>query len=108
MLYHGHALQLRPNTEYGSIACYVDLKIRKHDTAVVATPDGTIYFVEINSGTILWSFASGSSIYAYHQALPHHEGEMHNASTDDDNFYLDIGEDWELYVHGNGFKKVVC
>lgn len=86
------------------IAFSLGLKISKHDTAVVAAPDGTIYLVEIKSGTILWSFASGSSIYSYHQAG---EGEMHNASREDNNFYIDIGEDWELYVHGNGFKKVV-
>lgn len=78
----------------------------KHEEAIVAAPDGTIYLMEKNSGTILWSFASGPSIYSYHQALPHHEGEMQNASKEDNNFYLEVGEDWKLYVHGNGFEKV--
>lgn len=74
----------------------------------MAAPDGTIYLMEKNSGTILWSFASGSSIYSYHKALPHHEDEMENVSTEDSNIYIEVGEDWKLYVHGNGSKKVVC
>ncbi|XP_071922923.1 serine/threonine-protein kinase/endoribonuclease IRE1b-like isoform X1 [Coffea arabica] len=78
----------------------------KHDTAVVAAPDGTIYLVEINSGKVLWSFASGSPIYSSYQAVHHNEGQRNNATTWADDFFIDIGEDWQLYVNGNGLKNV--
>ncbi|KAK6160849.1 hypothetical protein DH2020_004230 [Rehmannia glutinosa] len=78
----------------------------KHDTAIVAAPDGTVYLVEIGSGKILWSFSSGPSIYSSFQQIPNHEGEKLNASADGDNFYIDCGEDWELYLHANGLKEV--
>ncbi|KAL3514882.1 hypothetical protein ACH5RR_027599 [Cinchona calisaya] len=78
----------------------------KRDTAVVAAPDGTIYLVEISSGKVLWSFASGSSIYSSYQAHHHHEGERNNATAEGDDFFIDIGENWELFVHGNDLKKV--
>ncbi|KAH6799832.1 hypothetical protein C2S52_000296 [Perilla frutescens var. hirtella] len=77
----------------------------KHETAILAAPDGTVYLVEIGSGKILWSFSSGPSIYSSYQQIPNHEGEKLNAS-DGDNFYIDCGEDWELYLHGTGLKKV--
>lgn len=112
--------------KYYSIKYYylLVLKFSKRDTAVVAAPDGTIYLVEISSGNALWSFASGSSIYSSYQALHHHEGgesnnatdegdlhdregERKNATTEGDDFFIDVGEDWQLYVHGNGLKKVV-
>ncbi|KAL6549154.1 hypothetical protein OROHE_008999 [Orobanche hederae] len=78
----------------------------KHDTAIVAAPDGTVYLVEIGSGKILWSFSSGPSIYSSYQQIPNHEGEKLNSSADGDDFYIDCGEDWELYLHGTGLKKV--
>ena len=95
--------------EYYSIKCYylLGLKFSKHDTAVVAAPDGTIYLVEINSGKVLWSFASGSAIYSSYQAVHHNEGQRNNATTWADDFFIDIGEDWQLYVNGNGLKNVV-
>ncbi|KAL3830529.1 hypothetical protein ACJIZ3_019331 [Penstemon smallii] len=78
----------------------------KHDRAIVAAPDGTVYFVEVDTGKVLWSFSSGPSIYSSFQQLPNHEDEKVNASADGDNFYIDCGEDWELYLHGVGLKKV--
>lgn len=66
-----------------------------------------MYLVEVGSGKILWSFSSGPSIYSSYQQIPNLEGEKLNASTDADNFYIDCGEDWELYVHGTGVKAVV-
>lgn len=77
-----------------------------HDTAILAAPDGTVYLVEIGSGKILWSFSSGPSIYSSYQQIPNHKGEKLNASADGANFYIDCGEDWELYMHGTGLKKV--
>lgn len=73
----------------------------------MAAPDGTVYLVEIHSGKVLWSFKSGPSIYSSYQALPSHEGDGHNASRHSDDFFVDCGDDWELYMHGNGLKKVV-
>lgn len=65
----------------------------------MAALDGTIYLVEINSRKILWSFTSGQSIYSSYQALPNHFAP--------DDFFIDCGDDWGLYVHGPGHKKVV-
>lgn len=78
----------------------------KHETAILAAPDGTVYLVEVGSGKLLWSFSSGPSIYSSYQQIPNHEGEKLNAPADGDNFYIDCGEDWELYLHGTGLKKV--
>lgn len=72
----------------------------------MAALDGTIYLVEINSRKILWSFTSGQSIYSSYQALPNHGSDNHNDSAPDD-FFIDCGDDWGLYVHGPGHKKVV-
>ncbi|CAI9115226.1 OLC1v1016069C1 [Oldenlandia corymbosa var. corymbosa] len=77
----------------------------KRDTAVVAAPDGTIYLVEVSSGKILWSFSSGPSIYSTYKSLPDDGGEREKSDVAGD-FYIDIGDDWQLYVHGNGIPKV--
>lgn len=74
----------------------------------MAAPDGMIHLVELNSGKIQWSFNSGPSIYSSFQALPDNRGDDHNLSTEGENFYIDCGEDWKLYLHGDDFKKVVC
>lgn len=77
----------------------------KHNTALVAALDGTIYLVETNSRKILWSFTSGPSIYSSYQALPPtHDSDNRNDSELQD-FFIDCGDDWELYVHGPGYKK---
>lgn len=81
-------------------------KISTHDTAIVAAPDGMVYFVEISSGQIVSSFSSGPSIYSSYQTLPSDEGEKFDSSADGDNFYIDCGKDWELYLHAKGFNKV--
>ncbi|XAR61521.1 Non-specific serine/threonine protein kinase [Bertholletia excelsa] len=76
----------------------------KQNTVLVAALDGTIYLVEINSRKILWSFASGSSIYSSYQARPDLNTDDHDAS-ELPGKYIDFGDDWELYVHGPGYKK---
>ena len=68
--------------------------------------DGTIYLVEINSRKLLWSFNSGPSIYSSYQALLNHESGNQDASAPHD-FFIDCGDDWELYVHGPAYKKSV-
>ncbi|KAH7849170.1 hypothetical protein Vadar_014075 [Vaccinium darrowii] len=77
----------------------------KHNTALVAALDGTIYLVETNSRKILWSFPSGQSIYSSYQALPNH-GSDNDSISEMDDFFIDCGDDWGLYVHGLGSKKV--
>lgn len=72
----------------------------------MAALDGTIYLVEINSRKILWSFSSGQSIYSSYQTLPS-QGSDNNNNSEPDDFFIDCGDDWGLYVHGPGQKKVV-
>lgn len=66
--------------------------------------DGTIYFVEASSRKILWSFSSGSSIYSSYQAFL--EGDNDKQLSND--FFLDCGDDWQLYRHNISFGKRVC
>ncbi|XP_042507610.1 serine/threonine-protein kinase/endoribonuclease IRE1a isoform X2 [Macadamia integrifolia] len=85
-----------------------------HDTGqedvlpIVASPDGTIYSVDIESKKILWSFKSGPPIYSSYQDLlnPDKDKEKENASGLNYNFFVYSGDDWELYVHyRNSGKK---
>lgn len=71
--------------------------------------DGQIYLVDANSREILWSLSSGLPIYSSYQ-IPDHESskDKTNASELTNDFYVDCGDDWALYLHGNGFGKVVC
>ncbi|WOG99840.1 hypothetical protein DCAR_0519196 [Daucus carota subsp. sativus] len=72
----------------------------KHDRALVVAPDGTISLMDVSSKKIIWSFASGPSIYSLYQALPDHEG-------DNGSFFIDLGQDdWELYMHVNDSTAV--
>lgn len=83
------------------------MKFSKSDTAIVAAPDGTVHLLDLKSGEDIWAFRSGASIYSSYQALSNYQGDSNNATIEDDNFYIDCGEDWKLYMHGNGFEKVV-
>ncbi|KAL8150022.1 serine/threonine-protein kinase/endoribonuclease IRE1a-like [Apium graveolens] len=72
----------------------------KHDKVLVVAPDGTISLMEMSTKKIIWSFASGPSIYSLYQALPNHEG-------DNGSFFIDLGQDdWELYMHVNDSTAV--
>ncbi|KAK6127561.1 hypothetical protein DH2020_038679 [Rehmannia glutinosa] len=77
--------------------------IRGPDTALVAALDGTIYLLEVGSMKPLWSFSSGPQIYSSYQA-PVNDKE--NASGIDSNYFIDCGDDWELYAH-NSLGKLV-
>ena len=67
----------------------------------MVAPDGTISLMDVSSKKIIWSFASGPSIYSLYQALPDHEG-------DNGSFFIDLGQDdWELYMHVNDSTAVV-
>lgn len=68
------------------------------DVALVAALDGTIHLVDTKLGKIRWSFGTGRPIYSSYQP-----SFNSNASE----FYLDVGEDWELYFHSKRFGKMV-
>lgn len=73
------------------------------DTALVAALDGTIYLLDVNTLKPLWSFSSGSRIYSSYQAPP---SDKENASGIESNYFIDCGDDWELYAH-NSLGKLV-
>ncbi|CAN0903189.1 Serine/threonine-protein kinase/endoribonuclease IRE1b [Linum grandiflorum] len=62
--------------------------------ASVADLDGTIHLLDAASAKILWSFATGSPIYSSYQA------------NIDDLYYVDCGDDWDLYVHSKSEGKL--
>ncbi|KAJ4967257.1 hypothetical protein NE237_019106 [Protea cynaroides] len=68
---------------------------------IIASPDGTIYSVDIESKKILWSFKSGPPIYSSYQALLNldKDEEKENSSGLNYNFFVYPEDDWELYVH---------
>lgn len=71
----------------------------EHSTALVAALDGTINLVELKSAKILWSFASGPSIYSSYQAPVNHDSDEENASASGGAYFVDCGDDWKLYAH---------
>uniref|UniRef100_A0A5B6Z6V5 non-specific serine/threonine protein kinase n=1 Tax=Davidia involucrata TaxID=16924 RepID=A0A5B6Z6V5_DAVIN len=77
----------------------------EHDTALVAALDGTISLMEPKSRKILWSFTSGPSIYSSYQAPVDHHNDKENASGPGGSYFIDCGDDWELYMH-NKLGKV--
>ncbi|XP_073293602.1 serine/threonine-protein kinase/endoribonuclease IRE1a [Primulina huaijiensis] len=75
---------------------------QRPDTALVASLDGTIYLLEVGSLKPLWSFSSGPEIYSSYQA------PVSNVSGLGSNYYIDCGDDWELYAHNSrGEVKLV-
>lgn len=69
----------------------------------MAALDGTIYLLEVGSMQPLWSFSSGPQIYSSYQAPVNDKG---NSSEIENNYYIDCGDDWELYAH-NSIGKLV-
>lgn len=67
------------------------------DVALVAALDGTIHLVDTKLGKIRWSFGTGRPIYSSYQA---------SFNSNSSEFYLDVGEDWELYFHRKRFGKM--
>jgi len=71
----------------------------RHETALVATLDGTLSLVEIESRKILWSIKTGLPIYSSYQASRNLDVNLENASELGDDVYIDCGDDWNLYKH---------
>ncbi|GJZ36856.1 serine/threonine-protein kinase/endoribonuclease IRE1b-like protein [Tanacetum coccineum] len=59
--------------------------------------------VNISSGKILWSIPTGPPIYDAHQS-PNLEDDEHNSSRQQNNFYIDCGDDWQLYIYDKNSK----
>ncbi|KAF2312521.1 hypothetical protein GH714_034948 [Hevea brasiliensis] len=80
---------------------YSDDDIHLEDSAeLVALPNGTIYFEDTASGKVFWSFSSGAPIYSSYQAPFHQDKDKENASGPRTGFFVDYGDDWQLYAHG--------
>lgn len=80
----------------------------EHSTALIAGLDGTVHLVESNSKRVIWSFASGTPIYTSYQAPFREDNDKENASGPNGRFFIDCGDDWELYMHTEHFGRMVC
>ncbi|XP_073139920.1 serine/threonine-protein kinase/endoribonuclease IRE1a-like isoform X2 [Henckelia pumila] len=76
----------------------------KNDTVIMAAPDGTVYLFKSSTKEVFGSFSSGPPIYSSYQQPPNREGEKLDVSAEDDELYIDFGEDWKLYWHKTGHK----
>ncbi|XP_074286655.1 serine/threonine-protein kinase/endoribonuclease IRE1b-like [Silene latifolia] len=74
----------------------------RHDTVLVATLDGTLSLVEVDTLKILWSIKTGLPIYSSYQASQNLDTNLENASGLGDDTFIDIGDDWNLYKHDRG------
>ncbi|CDP01775.1 unnamed protein product [Coffea canephora] len=90
-----HLNGLNPPRTPGKRSLLSDSK--EADTALVAALDGTIFLLELDSMKPLWSFESGSEIYSSYQAPVDEDKE--NTSGLGSDYYIDLGDDWELYAH---------
>ncbi|XP_050230423.1 serine/threonine-protein kinase/endoribonuclease IRE1a [Mercurialis annua] len=69
-------------------------------TELVALLNGTIYLEDANSGRVFWSFSSGAPIYSSYQAPFDQDNGNENDFGASTGFFVDYGDDWQLYVHG--------
>ncbi|EEF40724.1 kinase, putative [Ricinus communis] len=69
-------------------------------TELVALLNGTIYFQETNSERVFWSFSSGAPIYSSYQASFNQDNDGENEFGPSTGFFIDYGDDWQLYAHG--------
>ncbi|KAK4493375.1 hypothetical protein RD792_017725, partial [Penstemon davidsonii] len=67
------------------------------DTALVAALDGTIYLLG-GSMKPIWSFSSGPEIYSSYQVSVN---DKENATGIESSYFIDCGDDWELYAHNS-------
>ncbi|KAJ7966988.1 putative Kinase [Quillaja saponaria] len=81
--------------------------LSERDVAIVAALDGNLYLVDTKTWKILWSFSSGRPIYSSYQAIVNSKNDQNNTSTlSDDDYFIDCGDDWELYVYNkHGGKR---
>lgn len=79
----------------------------EQETELAARTDGTIVLRTKKSKRVIWSFASGSPIYSSYQAPPTLDNGIENASLPSTAFFIDCGDDWELYAHATPSNKMV-
>lgn len=75
------------------------LPSNRHETVLLATLDGTLSLVEVDSLKILWSIKTGLPIYSSYQASRNLDSNLESASGFVDDTYVDCGDDWILYRH---------
>lgn len=70
-------------------------------TRIGAALDGKIS-VRDDNGRVVWSFATGSPIYTSYQAPMNQDNtDKENASEPSSRFFIDCGDDWDLYAQGD-------
>ncbi|XVF62322.1 hypothetical protein PTKIN_Ptkin08bG0207900 [Pterospermum kingtungense] len=82
------------------------LSLSEQETELAARTDGTIVLRTKSSKRVIWSFASGSPIYSSYQAPPSLDNGIENASQPSTAFFIDCGDDWELYAHATHSNKM--
>ncbi|XVE87558.1 hypothetical protein DITRI_Ditri18aG0127300 [Diplodiscus trichospermus] len=82
------------------------LSLSDQDTELAARTDGTIVLRTKKSKRVIWSFASGSPIYTAYQAPSMLDNGNENASQPSTAFFIDCGDDWELYAHSTHSNKM--
>ncbi|XP_017981858.1 PREDICTED: serine/threonine-protein kinase/endoribonuclease IRE1a [Theobroma cacao] len=82
------------------------LYLPEHETELAARADGTIVLRTKKSKRVIWSFASESPIYSSYQAPPPSDNGNENASPPTAAFFIDCGDDWELYAHATHSNKM--
>lgn len=63
--------------------------------------------MDSNSRSVIWSFSSGPPIYSSYQAPVDQDIDKENSSGANSGFFIDMGDDWELYAHNEHFGKMV-
>lgn len=57
---------------------------------------------------VIWSFTSGPPIHTSYQAPIGQDIDKENSSEQGNGFFIDCGDDWELYMHTDHFGRMVC
>ncbi|KAK8996216.1 hypothetical protein V6N11_076462 [Hibiscus sabdariffa] len=82
------------------------LSLSEQETELAARTDGVIVLRTKTSKRVIWSFASGSPIYTSYQAPPTFDNGNEAASLPTPSFFIDCGDDWELYAHATRSNKM--
>ncbi|GMI86300.1 ARABIDOPSIS THALIANA INOSITOL REQUIRING 1-2, INOSITOL REQUIRING 1-2 [Hibiscus trionum] len=82
------------------------LSLSEQETELAARTDGAIVLRTKTSKKVIWSFASGSPIYTSYQAPLTFDNGNEAASRPTPSFFIDCGDDWELYAHATRSNKM--
>ncbi|XP_058090578.1 serine/threonine-protein kinase/endoribonuclease IRE1a-like isoform X2 [Magnolia sinica] len=87
----------------------------KHHPSLIASSDGTIYLVDLNSGKVHWSLDLGPALSSSYQAFSDHGsddefgngiGEQNESRPYLENYFIEGGDDGYLYEHTKLFGKM--